>query len=117
MVKSKKKDPPTHGWDYKEMVQLFMFDEEDAHYIDEEKHFVEDYIDTDNSIASSRSPSTVSEASEDTKSYLLHNDEATPNPVVPPKLPTNLSRCWDLMSQLELPEVKAATESIKRPPR
>ena len=99
------------------MIKLFMFDDDDTYYIDEERQLIEDYIDTDHSIASSQSPSIVSETSEDTESDLVHDDEATLNPVVPPRLPTNLSRCQDLTSQLELPEVTAAIESIQHPPR
>ena len=110
--KPKKTETLTHGWDYQKMLELFMFDDEETYYIEEDVQPIQDYLHTEHSITSSRSPSTdISDEPEDTGINPLHNDCAPPTPAIVPTLPIDLTLCQDLTDQLNLPEVVAAAKS------
>ena len=118
---------PTHGWDFKTMMELALLDDEDIYILQPHRELL---IDADDNTDSSRSPtadsSTESYTDSDTEVEDLpddyneenpHNDATNAShgpanfpwqPITPPRLPTNLNTRQDLTETLNHPEVQCA---------
>ena len=100
----KKEKPPTHGWDYEKMIELFEFDDEDLYtYTPTQTQEPPTPSVEELSPTSSKSPTT-----DITDESSTEQEEDAP-PLLP-KLPVDLTRRQDLSLQLDLPEVIRATE-------
>ena len=103
--------PPTHGWDYKKMLELIEFDDEESfstplipnnpiHH-----HLSDDSTDTDSPTHDSSDNFTDANEGQSSSSTLSPGEDL---PILPPRLPVDLTRPQNLTEQLDLPEVQAA---------
>lgn len=106
---------PMHGWDYKKMLELIEFDDEDFltfQHLDENEILNDSNDSTDSDSPTNDSSDNFEDANENnscTLSPSLSDSSTITPPPVQPRLPTDLHRTQLLTDQLEIPEVQAAS--------
>ena len=109
-----KPQPPLHGWDYEQMMEMWLHDDltystvgnyHNHNYSDRESANRVDLVET----ASSSVSPTTDDSSDDT--IILEDDLHLESP---PRLPTDLLGCQNLGVQLNLPEIIQAAEEGDR---
>ena len=101
--------PPTHGWDYKKMLELFEADDDIPFVLPPNNQVNDENIESSSDSPTNDSSDDFEDANENSQSNtstLSPTEEQTPT--IPPRLPSNLSNVQNLTEQLEIPEVHAA---------
>ena len=101
--------PPTHGWDYRKMLEMFEADDDFSFISPPNNHANDENIESSTDSPTNESSDDFEDATENSHSdtSTLSPDEEQP-PAIPPRLPSNLSNAQNLAAHLEIPEVHAA---------
>ena len=104
---------PTHGWDYSDMLQQYLNDDEEYAYIQVQSPHIQGI---NSPIQSSHSPTTTNDTdttitlkeNEDDLTSSSEEDQLSPKPPLEAHLPVELLTRQNLTNQLNLPEVQQA---------
>ena len=107
------KSPPSHGWDYEKMLEMFEAEDDTSFYSspvppqdNDNDHDTSSDSPTNDSSDTSFEDANENQSSSSTLSAGSRSDDQ--GPPLPARLPTNLNNVHNLADQLDIPEVHAA---------